>query len=148
MRSKLLDNTDQRRTIVLVFDINEEVVAGLLECARSYSIDGAYFSAIGALQDVTIGFWRWETKDYQKIPLNEQVEVLSMFGNLARTSTGEPKLHAHIVVGRADGSAHGGHLLEGHVRPTLEVMIIETPKELMRTIDPATGLPLLDIGSR
>ena len=146
MRAKLLDSAAERRTFVVVFDIGDEVTAGLLAFARQNGIEGAYLTAIGALQDVTLGFWRWETREYDQIPVGEQVEVLSLAGNLARTAEGEPKLHAHIVVGRADGTALGGHLLSGHVRPTLEVMLIETPPGLRRRTDPATGLALLDVG--
>jgi hypothetical protein len=45
-------------------------------------------------------------------PLPEQVEVLSLLGDIA-LKHGVPSLHAHIVVRRADRTAHGGHLLEG-----------------------------------
>ena len=51
------------------------------------------------------------------------------------------------VVGRFDGSTLGGHLLEAHVRPTLEIVMVESPKHLRRKFDPASGLALLDFGS-
>jgi predicted DNA-binding protein with PD1-like motif len=86
-------------------------------------------------------------KDYQKISIHEQVEVLSLVGNIALKGS-EPSLHAHVVLGKADGSAHGGHLLEAHVRPTLEVVIEEAPRELRRVFDSITGLALLDAGKR
>ena len=54
-------------------------------------------------------------------------------GDVALHET-KPKNHAHEVVGKRDGSAHGGHLLEAHVRPTLEVMRIESPRHLRRTM--------------
>jgi uncharacterized protein len=52
-------------------------------------------------------------------------------------------VHAHVVVGRADGSAHGGHLFEAHVGPTLEVFVVEAPQELRREVDEDFELPLL-----
>jgi predicted DNA-binding protein with PD1-like motif len=61
-------------------------------------------------------------------------------------SGGAPKLHAHAVVAKSDGSAHGGHLLQGIVRPTLEVVLSESPAWLHREVDEATGLPLIRIG--
>lgn len=54
------------------------------------------------------------------------------------------KVHAHVVVGKRDGTAHGGHLIEGWVRPTLEVVIVETPPHLRRRHDPASGLALIE----
>jgi predicted DNA-binding protein with PD1-like motif len=146
VRAKEIESLDGRRTFAVVFDTGDEVTGGLLDFARRHGIAGAYFTAIGALRDVTLGYWRWETKDYERIPLREQVEVLSLAGNVALAPDGAPKVHAHVVVGKADGTAHGGHLLEGHVRPTLEVMLVESPRHLRRTHDPATGLALLDLG--
>jgi uncharacterized protein len=58
-----------------------------------------------------------------------------------------PQVHAHVVLGKADGSAHGGHVLEAHVWPTLEVVLTESPKHLHRKFDPETGLALIDVGT-
>jgi predicted DNA-binding protein with PD1-like motif len=95
------------------------------------------------LQDVILGYWDLSTKDYKRVAVREQVEVLSLLGNVARGPDGTPKVHAHIVIGKADGSAHGGHLLEAHVRPTLEVIVTELPHHLQRRTDPETQLALL-----
>ena len=65
-----------------------------------------------------------------------------MIGDIA-INDGEPALHVHVVIGRADGSAMGGHLLAAHVRPTLEVVITESPAHLCRRHDPESGLPLI-----
>jgi predicted DNA-binding protein with PD1-like motif len=54
------------------------------------------------------------------------LEAVSLVGDVALTN-GEPQVHAHVVVARSDGSAYGGHLLEAHVWPTLEVVLVETP---------------------
>jgi predicted DNA-binding protein with PD1-like motif len=75
---------------------------------------------------VTLGFFELTRKNYKEIAIEEQVELMSLVGNIARDDKGEPKLHAHVVVGKSDGTAHGGHLLEAHVQPTLEVVIIES----------------------
>jgi predicted DNA-binding protein with PD1-like motif len=80
-----------------------------------------------------------------KIPIHAQVEVLSLVGDIA-LKDGQPMVHAHVVAGKSDGTAHGGHLIEGHVRPTLEVMLVESPKFLQRTHDEESGLALIDLG--
>jgi predicted DNA-binding protein with PD1-like motif len=54
-------------------------------------------------------------------------------------------LHAHVVVGKADGTAHGGHLLAAVVRPTLEVILVESPRHLQRRHDAETGLALIRV---
>src|SRR2546430_7108347 len=93
--------------------------------------------------DVTLGYLDRAKRDYKKIRLHEQVEVLSLLGDVA-LDKGEPKIHAHVVVGRADGEARGGHLLEAHVWPTLEVVLVESPRHLRKRHDPETGLALID----
>jgi predicted DNA-binding protein with PD1-like motif len=147
MRVKQIESRDGRRTFAIVFGTGDEVASGLFAFANEHGVGGAYFTGIGALREVTLGYWDWEAKDYRRIPVREQVEVLSLAGNVALTPDGSPKVHAHVVVGKADGTAHGGHLLEGHVRPTLEVMLVESPRHLRRTHDPETGLALIDVGA-
>lgn len=144
MKWKLLDETDGRRTFVLVFDIDDDPLEGLQQFAAEQELRGSHFSALGALREVTLGWWSWEEKDYRRIELNEQIEVLALTGNIADAPDGGRKVHAHIVVGRSDGTAHGGHLLGGRVRPTLEVTLVESPGHLRRRDDPDTGLALID----
>jgi predicted DNA-binding protein with PD1-like motif len=146
MRSKQL-NAGPERTFALIFDKGDEPVALIGAFASEHKISAARLSAIGAFSEVVLGYFDWEKKDYRKIPLREQMEVLSMLGDIALGEKGEPKLHAHIVLGRSDGTAHGGHLLEGRVRPTLEVMLIESPAALQKVHDPETGLALIRIGT-
>jgi predicted DNA-binding protein with PD1-like motif len=52
-------------------------------------------------------------------------------------------VHVHVVLGRRDGSAMAGHLQEGYVRPTLEIVLTETPGTLRKQMDAASGLPLI-----
>jgi uncharacterized protein len=142
MNSKQLDTTQDRRTYVLVFDKGEEVTGGLTAFAREQQLAGSHFTAIGAFSRVTLGFFDRERKEYKKIPINEQVEVLSLVGNIGLYQD-EPRLHAHVVIGKSDGMAMGGHLMEGIVWPTLEIIIEESPRHLQRHMDEETGLPLL-----
>jgi hypothetical protein len=141
MKAKLI-HEDGERTFALVFETGDEVGAGLLAFARERSLRASHFSGIGAFSDIILGFFDWERKDYRRIPVAEQVEVLALLGDITLDG-GAPKVHAHVVVGKADGTAHGGHLMEAHVRPTLEVILIESPKHLERRVDPESGLPLI-----
>ena len=73
----------------------------------------------------------------------EQVEVLSLAGDITSGPEGR-KVHAHVVMGKADGTAHGGHLIEARVRPTLEIVLTEAPRHLHRRFDSTSGLALID----
>lgn len=132
------------KVYVVVLETGEEVVSLLMEFALEKQLTASQITGIGALREVTLGHFNLEKRDYKRIPLKEQVEVLSLVGNIA-TDKNQPRIHAHIVVGRSDGSAFGGHLIEAYVRPTLEVIIQETPEHLWRKTDPATGLALIDL---
>lgn len=145
MKSKLVHQDAGEKTYVIVFDTGEEVVKGLLDFAKQHQLVNARFTAIGALRGLTLGYFAWQEKKYEKIPLEEQVEVLSLAGNLVSSPQG-PKLHAHIVVGKRDATAHGGHLVEAFVRPTLEVMLIESGSgPIERRHDETTGLALITL---
>src|SRR5947209_398966 len=124
MKARVINEADAR-IFLLVFETGDEAVATLLDFARRENLAGAHFTAIGAFERLTFGFFNLETKVYEKIPVNEQVEVLSLAGNLARYEK-ELRVHAHVVIGKRDGTAHGGHLFEAHVRPTLEMFLTET----------------------
>jgi len=145
MKSKVL-NEGPERTIALIFDKGDEVVSLLQQFARDHNLNASRFSAIGALQSAVLGYFDWDRKDYDRIPVDEQVEVLSLNGDIALDGR-EPKVHAHAVLGRRDGSCVGGHVLEARVRPTLEVVLVESPGYLRKTCDPETGLALIDINS-
>jgi predicted DNA-binding protein with PD1-like motif len=143
MKAKRL-HANGERTYALVFDKGDEVVGGLESFAREQGVSAARFTAIGAFSDVKLGYFDRERRNYKEIPLPEQVEVLSLLGDVA-TKDGEPSVHAHVVVGRSDGSTRGGHLLEAHVWPTLEVILDESPAHLRKRSDAETGLALIDL---
>jgi uncharacterized protein len=144
MRSKLISEGPQR-TFVVVLDTGDEVTACLSGLAKEHGLSAAEFTGLGAFQAVVLGYFDWQKKDYDRIRIEEQVEVLNLTGNVALDDEGAPKLHPHVVVGKKDGTAHGGHLLEAHVRPTLEVIVTESPAHLRRRHDPETGLALIRI---
>lgn len=144
MKAKLLRDGPER-TFALVFETGEEVVAALLRFASEKGLAGAHLTAIGAFQRVTLGFFDPARKEYKPISIEEQVELLSLVANIARNDEGEAKLHAHVVVGKADGTAHGGHLLEALVRPTMEILVVESSKHLRRRMRDDVGVALLDL---
>jgi predicted DNA-binding protein with PD1-like motif len=134
---------EEQRTWVLVCDTGDEVMTRLGEFADAEGLSAASIQGIGALSDVTLGYFDWAARDYERVHVGEQVEVLSLLGDVA-LADGKPQVHAHIVVGKRDGSAHGGHLMEGHVRPTLELIVTETPVHLRKRVDAVSGLALID----
>jgi predicted DNA-binding protein with PD1-like motif len=134
-------------TYALVFDKGDEFLDGMVQFAKQERLSASHFTAIGAFSDVTLGYFDRDKKDYLKNPIAEQVEVLSLIGDIALDEL-EPKIHAHVVVGKSDGTAHGGHILDAHVWPTLEVVVTASPVHLRRKHDPETGLALIDLSAQ
>jgi hypothetical protein len=145
MKSKLVACGEGERTFVVVLDSGEEAFAALTAFAAKENINGASLTALGAFEKATVGWFDWATKKYQKIPIDEQCEVLSAIGDIAESDDGKLSLHVHVVLGLSDGSTRGGHLMEGLERPTLEVTLVETPTHLRRTKRPEFGIALIDL---
>jgi uncharacterized protein len=141
MRAKLL-NADPPVTYAVVLDKDDEVVAALTRFIRDQDVEAASVTGIGAFCDAVLGYFDWQTKQYQRIAVNQQAEVVSLLGDVAVGEDG-PALHVHAVLSKSDGSVVGGHLLEAHVRPTLEVILIQPPSYLRKRKDPETGLALI-----
>jgi len=119
MQSKLVAESAGQRIFVIILEPGEEAFSTISDFAVKEQFSAASLTALGAFSDAG--------KTYRRIPLAQQCEVPSALGDIAIDDSGKPSLHVHVVLGLSDGSIRGGHLLEGFVRPTLEVSLVETP---------------------
>lgn len=145
MKAKLISH--KPKTFVVVLDTGDEVAGLLKQFAQDQRLEASHFSAHWRLQRRHPRLFQYRTKRLRQARVNEPVEVLSRLGNVT-LANGKPKIHAHVVVGKADGTAHGGHLLEAHVRPTLELILEESSLHLKRREEPTTGLALIDLDQK
>jgi predicted DNA-binding protein with PD1-like motif len=143
MKAKLLSENGGR-VFALIFAKSDDPIAQLTRFAEQQDLRASSFTAIGAFSEATLGYFDWEKKDYEKIPVGEQTEVLALIGDISDQGS-KKKVHAHVVLGKRDGTACGGHLLSAKVRPTLEVIVTESPQYLERVHDPESGLALIKI---
>jgi predicted DNA-binding protein with PD1-like motif len=132
-----------QRTLVVVFDVDDEILAGLGGVAERERLSAASLTAVGGVRSATLGWYDVDAQDYVEIEVSEQAEVLSLLGDVALDPGGKPTVHVHTVLGLRNGSTRGGHLLEAKVRPTLEVVITETSGRLAKTYRPEFGLALI-----
>lgn len=143
MKSRLLAGGAER-TFILVIEPEEEAFEAIKRFAKRKNINAASVTAIGAFSTATLAFFDLASKEYKEIPVSAQSEVLSMLGDIVLDENDTPNPHLHVVLGFADGSTRGGHFLKGMVRPTLEVVIRETPAELRRSYRKDFGIALID----
>jgi predicted DNA-binding protein with PD1-like motif len=143
MKSKVVEDADVV-TYVVVCDPGDEAVSALTQFARSEDLEAAQITAVGAFEHATVGWFDRAAKNYRRIQVAEQCELLSLIGDIAEGQDG-PILHMHVVLGLSDGTTRGGHLLEGRVFPTLEAVVTENPARLRKVMDPDIGIPLIDL---
>jgi predicted DNA-binding protein with PD1-like motif len=143
MQVELLNPGEPTKQYAVIFYQGDEAFSGLLEFAEKYHVTSAHFTAIGALNKATLGWFDPQRKMYKKIPINGQHEVIAMSGDIALYQ-GNPVVHTHLVVGSPDGTTRAGHVLDAYVSPTLEVMLTVDPVAMHKRFDPETDLTLID----
>jgi len=144
MKSTKIAGDAAAETRVVILESGEEAFAALTTLANEAGITAASLTAIGAFENATVGWFDFEKKTYKKIEVAQQCEVLSAIGDVAVGDDGKASLHVHVVLGLSDGTTRGGHLLEGKVRPTLEVVLTDTPVKLRRRKRADLGIALID----
>src|SRR6266498_2071314 len=143
MQVQLLNAGEPTKQYAVIFYQGDEAFSGLLEFAEKYDVTSAHFTAIGALNGATLGWFDPQRKMYKKIPVNGQHEVIGMSGDIALYQ-GKPVVHTHMVAGTSDGTTRAGHVLAAYVSPTLEVIVTVDPVAMLKRFDPATDLTLID----
>ena len=143
MQVQLLSPGEPTKQYAVIFYQGDEAFSGLLDFAEKYQVTSAHFTAVGALNGATLGWFDPQRKMYRKIPVVGQHEVIGMSGDIA-LYRGKPVVHTHMLVGGPDGTTRGGHVLEAYVSPTLEVMVTVDPVTIQKRFDPATDLTLID----
>jgi uncharacterized protein len=141
VKSRLL-RSEPDRVFLLRFDRDDPFVETLAGFASQESISAARMEGIGAFLQAELGFYDLERREYDRFSVDEDVEVLALLGNLTQRD-GQPWIHAHVTLGRRDGSAAGGHLFEARVAATLEVFVSEVPGTVDREMDEEIGLALI-----
>ncbi|MDX1584263.1 MAG: PPC domain-containing DNA-binding protein [Thermoanaerobaculia bacterium] len=128
---------------LLVLDKHDDLLGELESFLEREKIRASRLMAIGAFRRAVIAYYRREKQDYDRIPIEEQVELTSLLGNSAVDADGKTKIHVHVNLGKSDGSVVGGHLMEAEVWPTCELVVEPLDAEVVRRMDEETQLPLI-----
>ena len=143
MQYKIIEDAEVV-TYVVVCDPGDEAVSALAQFARAEDLEAAQITAVGAFEHAVVGWFDRSAREYRRIPVDEQCELLSLIGDVAVGEDG-PSVHVHAVLGLSDGTTRGGHLLEARVFPTLEAVVTETPARLRKVMHPDIGIALIDL---
>ena len=148
MKSTKIASDAGAETRVVILASGEEAFEALTKFANDAGVTAASLTAIGAFENAAVGWFDFEKRTYKKIEVAQQCEVLSAIGDVAVGDDGKASLHVHVVLGLSDGTTRGGHLLEGKVRPTLEVVMTDTPAKLRRKKRADIGIALIDLDAK
>ena len=146
MQAQQIHSSGGQRTFALILDTGDEAMEQVRRFAEREGISAAHVTGIGAFETAVLRYFDWDAREYRDIPVPDQVEVASLIGDIGESEQGKPEVHIHLVLGRRDGQALAGHLKSGHVRPTLELIVTESPAHLCRRKDAESGLNLIDLG--
>jgi len=143
MKARLVAENNGVKIYAIVLAKGDEVMSGLTDFARQNKVTSASFTAIGAFSNATVAWFDRTKKEYKLIPIKQQVELISMIGDIALVNE-RPAVHTHVSLGSSDGTVRGGHLVEANVFPTLELFMTVYSTALHKQPDEATGLELID----
>lgn len=130
-------------TYTLNFARGEEVMAGLASFLKEKNIQAAHLTGLGAASRVTLAYYNLTTKSYEKQTITEDVEILSLTGNVGVKEGGELVVHIHGTFGRKDLSVFGGHLFELEISGAGEIHLTTFSGTINRAYDEQTGLTLM-----
>jgi predicted DNA-binding protein with PD1-like motif len=129
---------------LLRLEIGERLPGALEDFCREHALPAATVHGLGALADVTLGYFDPASKEYRRTVLEGSWELLSLVANVT-TQDGALFAHAHVVLSGPDCVARGGHLFEGTVSVTAELRVWPIDRAVQRAVDARTGLPLWDL---
>jgi uncharacterized protein len=143
MKVRLLSENAGVKHYAIILAKGDEVMSGLTDFARQNKVTSASFTAIGAFSHATVAWFDDSRKEFRLIPIEQQVELVSMIGDIALVND-QPAVHTHVAVASSDGTVRGGHVINAFVFPTLELFMTVYSTPLRKESDEATGLKLID----
>ncbi len=132
--------------IIARLNKGEEIVQSIEDVCTKHDITLGEISAIGAVNNVKIGLYNPEKKDYDKTVFNENMELCSLVGNVT-TKDGDIYPHLHVTLADENYTIKGGHLYRADIIATCEVVITEIEGTVERQHDPETELDLMSFSS-
>jgi predicted DNA-binding protein with PD1-like motif len=107
------------------FSTGDEIVSGLTDLAIKNHITSGYITGLGGLSGALLAFGDPKINAFKKVPITDKCELVSLVGDI-QLRDGKPYVHLHAVVAFADGSTKAGHVMEAHVAPVAEIVVVAT----------------------
>ena len=131
--------------ILARIDKDEEILEQLQVIAEREGIRLASISALGAVNDFTVGVFDTAEKRYYANHFTGPFEIVSLTGTVT-TMDGAFYAHLHMSAGNAKGEVFGGHLNRANISATCEMVITVIDGTVERRFREAIGLNLFYFG--
>ena len=132
------------QTIIVRMDKGEDVVEQVKNVALKEKIKLASISALGAINEFTVGVFKTKEKKYYANEFKGDFEIVSLTGTI-NTMNDEYYSHMHLSAGNDQGQVFGGHLNKAIVSATCEMVIQIIDGQVDRYFDEEIGLNLLKL---
>mgnify|MGYP000428130848 FL=1 len=132
------------QTIIVRMDKGEDIVEQVKNVALKEKIKLASISALGAINEFTVGVFKTKEKKYYANEFKGDFEIVSLMGTI-NTMNDEYYSHMHLSAGNDQGQVFGGHLNKAIVSATCEMVIQIINGEVDRYFDEEVGLNLLKL---
>lgn len=129
---------------IIRLDRNEKIIESIKGFCTENNIKCGYFFGIGALDEVELAHYIVDNKKYTSKVFKQPLEITNLTGNITSMDN-EVYLHCHVTLGDEKMKAISGHLKEGKIAATCEIILVELGMEINRKYDGFIGLNLLDI---
>ena len=134
-------------TIIARIDKGEEILEKVKEIALKENIKLASISALGAVNDFTVGVFKTDEKKYYSNSFQGYFEITSLTGTI-NTMNSEFYTHIHMSAGNEKGEVFGGHLNRAVVSATCEMVINIINGSVDRYFDEEIGLNLFKFNEK
>ena len=124
----------------------QEILSSLIQFAKEKNIISGVIEGIGGVNKIEIGFFNLTTKEYERKVIEEDLELVSLLGNLSYVD-GQPFIHAHGTFGNAQYQAIAGHCFSLEISVTAEIHLVTFSNKIERSLDSSMRVNLLDLGS-
>jgi predicted DNA-binding protein with PD1-like motif len=108
-------------------------------------LEGASVAAVGGAEQLQLGFYDLDAKEYLWKTFPNLYEITSLLGTIALGEDGKLMFHLHGTFADREYQVVGGHVKDFVVGATCELFIHRTYQPLQRKHDDETGLSLLDL---
>ena len=127
--------------IIFVRLFSDENLFNMLEkvCQKHNVKTAVVLSGLGQLKKFKLGYFV-EKNNYSPQEFTDPHELISLTGNIGMLDNEKYEFHLHASLGNKNKETVSGHLIDGTVEITNEIVLLKTDIEIKREIEDKTGL--------